>query len=64
MDTKLDFHRITGGFIRAFPVGVTCKQGTLTLPDTSFGLMLRLAYATIVATSVSVLAVSFLDFSL
>ena len=34
LDTKHDFHRMTGCSPGAFATGVACKQGTLTLPDT------------------------------
>ena len=58
-DTEFDLHRITSGFDGAFAPGVVCQEGTLTLPDTFWGLV----YAPIVETSFPELVVSFLDFS-
>ena len=34
--TELDLHRIMSGYHGAFATGVSCQQGTLTLPDTWF----------------------------
>ena len=36
LNTELDLHRITSGFYGALETGVTCRQGTLTLPNTWF----------------------------
>ena len=71
MDTELDLHRITNGFIRAFATDVACQQGMLTLQNTWFPPFLGFAYAPIVGATVSELASSFhnipryfLDFAL
>ena len=50
-------------FHGGFATGVTCKHGTLTLPDTWFCLFLGHVYASIVGPSFSELVVSFLDCS-
>ena len=64
LDSKLDLHRIRNGFQGAFATDVACQQGTLTPTDTLFRPPFwRLAYARIVETSFSELAVSFLNFS-
>ena len=61
--TGLDLHRITCGFHGSFSTGVASQQGTLTLPDTWFHPQLwGLAYTSIVETSFTELAVSFLDY--
>ena len=59
LDTELQLHRITSSFHGLFATGVACQQGPLTLPFPFLGL----AYNSIVETSLSELAMSFLDFS-
>ena len=64
LDIGRDLHRITSGFHRSFATGVESQQGTLTLPNTWLRTPFSgLAYALIVKTSFSKLAVTFLDFS-
>ena len=62
LDTELDLHWMPSIFHRTYTTGVTCHQGTLTLPDTWFRPFSGLAYAPIVETSFPKLAVSFLYF--
>ena len=62
--TGLDLHRITSSFHGAFVTDLASQWGTLTLPDTWFRPPFwGLAYAPIVETSFTELAISFLDFS-